>query len=521
MVYRLWSHFFTCLCSVVLFRLLCPFSLESALSLLPKEEKPITTNSFITEKIEIQGEIPTNVQGVSPDLSENLPTVHSAEVENNHNYTYVAQLLWIFGIIVMLLVTSVSLLRLKKKLRLSKEVDKGVFFADDIRSPFVFGVISPKIHLPSTINEEEIPLILAHERLHLKRFDHVTRLLSFVALTLHWFNPLAWISYYLSEKDMETSCDEGVLREKSLGERGDYATALLKFTGRRTRLTPLAFSENDTKGRVKNIIQMKKTKLWVSGLTGILMAVLIVGFATNKATLKYDTAFASFTVDSFLKYVFLDEISEELIKAQEEMLLPHYAIWGESCSVFMTYELLPDSEKTEYSMDNFIALQVSDEVNSLSRELFSLYYPEIRYTMGESVMGETEGYSSNEGDRTGWEEEKGFQKSTVTYGTVSLEISPIDIMGDLTREDLGLIWAELREIHSNKVILTNAYLEQILSTLIDNFTEVHYKSPVELTVNMGLYNLGYHAKYVMLDTVEGDDSFTELLYTLCDFHDKY
>lgn len=268
-------------------------------------------------------------------------------------------------------------------------------------------------------------------------------------------------------------------------------------------------------------MEKKKTKLWVGGLTGIMMVVLIVGFATNKATLKYDTEFASFTVDSFLKYVFLDEISDELIKAQEEMLLPHYAIWGKSCSVFMTYELLPDSEKTEYSMDNYIALQVSDEVKTLSSELFSLYYPEIRYTMGESIMGETEDYSSNEGDSTGWEEEKGVPKSTVTYGTVLLEISPIDIMGDLTRDDLDLIWAERTEIHSDKVILTNAYLEQVLSTLIADFTEVQYKSPVEVSVNMGLYNLGYHREYVMLDTVEGEDWFTELLYTLCDFHDKY
>ncbi|MFI3254210.1 MAG: M56 family metallopeptidase [Eubacteriales bacterium] len=280
--YSLWS--------VVLFRLLCPFSLESALSLLP-EEADIqhfgTRSTLIAQNPEISTGIPTIDQSINPDFNEILPTAPPPETGNSVNplqiWTFVAQMLWGFGIVLMLLVASVSLLRLKKKLRVSKEVEKGVFFADDIRSPFVFGVISPKIYLPSTINEEEIPLILAHERFHLKRFDHVTRLLSFIALTLHWFNPLVWISYYLSEKDMETSCDEGVLREKSLGERGDYATALLKFTDRRSSLTPLAFSENDTKGRVKNIMKMKKTKLWVSGLACVLVVGLVVGFSTNSS----------------------------------------------------------------------------------------------------------------------------------------------------------------------------------------------------------------------------------------------
>ncbi|MFI3255546.1 MAG: M56 family metallopeptidase [Eubacteriales bacterium] len=272
--YSLWS--------VVLFRLLCPFSLESALSLLPEEAEPITRSTLIAQNPEISTGIPIIDQSINPIL----PTAPPSEIGNSVNplqiWTFVAQMLWGFGAVLMLLVASVSLLRLKKKLRVSKEIDKGVFLADDITSPFVFGVISPKIYLPSTINEEEIPLILAHERFHLKRFDHVTRLLSFVALTLHWFNPLVWISYYLSEKDMETSCDEGVLREKSLGERGDYATALLKFTGRRTSLTPLAFSENDTKGRVKNIMKMKKYKMYSLVLPTILVFGLIFGFSTNQ-----------------------------------------------------------------------------------------------------------------------------------------------------------------------------------------------------------------------------------------------
>ncbi|MFI3255078.1 MAG: M56 family metallopeptidase [Eubacteriales bacterium] len=505
--YSLWS--------VVLFRLLCPFSLESAISLLPEEAEPITRSTLIAQNPEISTGIPIIDQSINPILPPAPPPETGNSVNPLQIWTFVAQMLWGFGIVLMLLVASVSLLLLKKKLRVSKELEKGVFLADDITSPFVFGVISPKIYLPSSINEEEIPLILAHERFHLKRFDHITRLLSFVALTLHWFNPLVWISYYLSEKDMETSCDEGVLREKSLGERGDYATALLKFTGRRTSLTPLAFSENDTKGRVKNIMKMKKTKLWVSGLACMLVVGLVVGFATNRENAQYDTEFASFTIDSFLKSVYLKENSPELKKAQEEGLLPYYAYYPEHGSMYMTYELLPNKSKGTVTAENFKDLQISETVNELSTELFTLYYPHILYSVKNSVVGDTKKIEPVN------YEYQGEQGGTVTVGTVDLEISPIDLFQGMSRDELDAIFANLSTTYEDEVELRNAYLTEVLTMLLKNFSKVEYKNPVSYEANIGFYKIEKHLEYAMIDGKDGEYHFTKLLYTLFDFQGKY
>jgi hypothetical protein len=183
----------------------------------------------------------------------------------------------------LLIYSTVSLIRLKRKLVGAILLRDNIYLADHIDSPFVMGQIRPKIYLPSSLAEKERDYILLHEEHHIRRGDHVVKLLSFIALCLHCFNPLVWIAFILSGKDMEMSCDEAVLRKLGGDIRADYSASLISLaTGRRIIAgTPLAFGEGNTEGRIKNIAKWKKPAVWVIVVAVIVCVVLAVCLITN------------------------------------------------------------------------------------------------------------------------------------------------------------------------------------------------------------------------------------------------
>lgn len=289
--YALWA--------VVLFRLLCPFSIESPVGVIPEEIADVPQEQAIVD----YEYVPTDVALMSGFLSlgdavggsiDGVDFDYESETAGPHGDGYgrvfpVEALLltlgslWPVGIAVLVIYSVIAYFRLRRKLVGAIPLEGNIRLADHITSPFVMGLFRPKIYLPSNLSETEREYIILHEQYHIRRLDHIVKILAFIALCIHWFNPLVWLAFYLSGKDMEMSCDEAVV--KKLGEdiRANYSASLLKLSTGRTVIaaTPLAFGEGDTKGRIQNLAKWKKPAVYITVVAVILCAVVIALCATN------------------------------------------------------------------------------------------------------------------------------------------------------------------------------------------------------------------------------------------------
>ncbi len=198
---------------------------------------------------------------------------------------------WLGGALVMLSYTLVSYLLLRRRVRVSVMLRKGVYLCDDVRSPFICGVIRPKIYLPSDICAEEIECVLAHERAHLTRGDHVSKLIGFLLLSLHWFNPFVWVGYGLFGRDIEIACDEKVIEKLNKAEKRVYSLTLLRFGTRQQKLavSPLAFGEIGIKERVNMVLSYKKPTVWIILSAVLVCVVSAVILLTNPKANAQDT----------------------------------------------------------------------------------------------------------------------------------------------------------------------------------------------------------------------------------------
>jgi|GEM_PF-4589733 len=286
--YALWG--------VVLLRLLCPFSLEAPVSAVPRMESVSESYTLADDPISVVGAAEAATQAVGDALNGGLGVQHirTTEKEENGGDVYVTSLwwevwvlfgqyVWLFGIAVMLIYSAVSYIRLRRRLVGAVPLRDNIYLADRIASPFVMGIILPKIYLPSALSEREQEYIILHEQRHIRRLDHVVKVLAFAALCLHWFNPLVWLAFILAGKDMEMSCDESVIKTLGSEIRADYSASLLSLaTGRRLIAgTPLAFGEGDTRGRIKNLAKWKKPVIWVVIIVAIICAALAVCLLTD------------------------------------------------------------------------------------------------------------------------------------------------------------------------------------------------------------------------------------------------
>ena len=278
---------------VVLIRLVCPVSIESGLSLFGLLGTPtvdMTEHSSAVEYIPSNivhteyPEVVLPVPGVGEAITEALPQgEEQLRADPLEGPIFIATYVWWGGILVMAVYGIVTYLRLRRRLITASPLQDNIYLADDIESPFVMGLIRPKIYLPSAIEEREQSYIILHEQHHIRRLDHIVKALAFVALCIHWFNPLVWVAFILSGKDMEMSCDEAVVRKLGTVIRADYTASLLSLaTGKRIIAgMPLAFGEGNTKGRIKNLANWKKPAFWVVMVAVTACVVLAVGLLTN------------------------------------------------------------------------------------------------------------------------------------------------------------------------------------------------------------------------------------------------
>ena len=290
--YALWA--------AVLFRLLCPVTVESPVGIIPSG-MPV----LLEQRLEVADRLSVADRPGAPDTSgasnisrdpdtlavaEEAPDTggitNSQEGRAAQSVTSLAGLLaiatavWLCGAAGLLLYSLISLFQLQRRLLGATPLagERQVWLADHLSSPFVLGLFRPRIFLPSDLPKEERGYILLHERTHIRRLDPCFRALAWLAAVIHWFNPLVWLAFYLAGKDMEISCDEAVLRNIDRDIRADYSSTLLRLsTGKRLPIGPLAFGDSRLQSRIKHVLHYKKPALWVINLA--LITVLAAGTA--------------------------------------------------------------------------------------------------------------------------------------------------------------------------------------------------------------------------------------------------
>lgn len=272
--YALWA--------LPLLRLLVPFTLEIPTSPLPLTADPIPLDIGLMETPQVHTGISSFNSAVNGLLPAGTPQTSANPLQI---FIAIATVLYLAGLCAMLLHGLVALVRLRRRLAGAVCLESGVYEAAGIPTPFVLGLLRPCIYLPVGLTGAERAHVLAHERAHIRRLDHVTRLLAHLALCLHWWNPLVWLAFRLSARDMELSCDERVLATSGADIRAGYANTLLNLSATRARLpgTPLAFGESDAKTRITNVLRYRRPALWLSAVASLVCLLAAACALTSRA----------------------------------------------------------------------------------------------------------------------------------------------------------------------------------------------------------------------------------------------
>jgi len=279
-----------CLWALVGLRLVCPFLAESVLSLIPSAEI-VSPDILLAEQPKIHTGVTMLNSTVNPLLSEHLAPDYSvsgapmpeAGANPMQIIAFVASVVWILGMAVMFAYSLGAYLWLRRKVRVSLCYRDNIYVCDSIATPFVFGVVKPRIYIPSGMEEGQIESVISHETAHLSRKDHWWKTIAFSLLSVYWFHPLLWISYLLLSRDIERACDERVVRELEPEARKRYAEALVACSLQKRRMLacPLAFGEVGVKNRVKSVLNYKKAAVWIVAVTVVAGVAVAVCFLTN------------------------------------------------------------------------------------------------------------------------------------------------------------------------------------------------------------------------------------------------
>lgn len=267
---------------IVAVRLICPFSFESALSLIPSAEtfpeKIISGPSF-----DVQTGITPIDNRINDYLGDRYFEGVTVPANNGNNIMTILTIVWTIGILILVAYTVISYWRLHREIDTAVRYKDNIFQSENVSSPFVLGIIKPRIYLPFSMNGQNMEHVVAHEQAHIRRKDHWWKPLGFLLLTIHWFNPLMWLAYVLLCRDIELACDEKVIKELSNEQRADYTQALVTCSVNRRMIAacPLAFGEVGVKERVKSVMNYKKPTFWIVVLAVIFCLGVAVCFLSN------------------------------------------------------------------------------------------------------------------------------------------------------------------------------------------------------------------------------------------------
>ena len=280
-----WIH--VLLWGIVAVRLLCPFSIESALSLIPSAET-ISPEIMMSPEPTIHTGVPAINSVINPIITETFAPEPVASANPLQIWIPVLAMIWGIGVALLLAYTAISYWRLRRRVRMAVLFRDNIFQSEAVSSPFVLGIIKPKIYLPFQIDGQNLEHVVSHEQAHIRRRDHWWKPLGFLLLTIHWFNPMMWLAYVLLCRDIELACDEKVVRELGMEQRADYSQALLACSVNRRMIAacPLAFGEVGVKERVKSVLNYKKPAFWIVVSSMIACLVVAACFLTNPKSIS-------------------------------------------------------------------------------------------------------------------------------------------------------------------------------------------------------------------------------------------
>lgn len=263
-------------------RLVLPFSLESILSLIPSAE-PIPPEIVTTATPTVQTGLSFVNHTVNPILIQSMAPAPTDTVTPMQIFMGVAWKVWLMGMVAMVIYSVVSFLLLKRKLREGVTEGGNIWLCDRVSSPFLLGLIRPRIYLPSDLADADKDYVLAHERAHIRRKDHWWKPLGFLLLTVYWFNPLMWVAYIFLCRDIEFACDEKVIKELGDDHKASYSQSLIRCSVPKKMISacPVAFGEDGVKGRIKSVLNYKKPAFWIILIAISLCIVVAVCFLTN------------------------------------------------------------------------------------------------------------------------------------------------------------------------------------------------------------------------------------------------
>lgn len=267
---------------IAAFRLICPFSLESGLSLIPSAET-ISSEIMLDRSPEINTGIPIINNTINPMVSGSFTPAPEASANPLQIWIPILSVVWIAGMVILFTYTVISYLRVCGKVRTAVLLRDNVYQCETVVSPFVLGVVNPKIYLPFHMGKQDEEYVIAHEKAHIRRRDHLWKPVGFLLLILHWFNPLMWFGYVLFCRDIELACDEKVVKELNADGRAGYSEALLSCSVNRRMIAacPLAFGEVGVKERVKRVLRYKKPTFWITIAAIIVLVITSVCLLTS------------------------------------------------------------------------------------------------------------------------------------------------------------------------------------------------------------------------------------------------
>lgn len=276
---------------IVAVRMVFPFSIESVLSLIPSAET-ISPTIMMEQSPSVQTGVPALNHVINPVISGSFTPALGASANPLQIWIPVLAGIWLFGIAALFLYSAVSYCRLRRKVCEAVILRDNIYQSENVCSPFVLGIIRPKIYLPYHMDSREVGHVIAHEQTHIRRKDHWWKPLGFLLLTIHWFNPLMWLSYVLLCRDIELACDEKVIGKMGNAQRADYTQALVACSVDRRLIAacPLAFGEIGVKERVKSVMNYKKPAFWIVLASVIVCAVIAVCFLTNPIGFQFDVS---------------------------------------------------------------------------------------------------------------------------------------------------------------------------------------------------------------------------------------
>lgn len=303
---------------IVAVRLAFPFSIESAFSLIPSAET-ISPSIMMDTVPSVQTGVPAINNVINPVIGSSLAPAPGASANPLQIWIPILSMIWVAGVAILFVYTAVSYWRLRRKVSEAVILRDNIFQSENVASPFVLGIIKPRIYLPFNMNGQDLEHVVAHEQAHIRRKDHWWKPLGFLLLTIHWFNPLMWLAYVLLCRDIELACDEKVIKELDNEQRADYAQALVVCSVNRRMIAacPLAFGEIGVKDCVKSVMNYKKPEFWIIFLAVIACVIVAVCFLTNPA----GTALTKWTIDEVDMSAALSDVRSMTVRYNSESVL--------------------------------------------------------------------------------------------------------------------------------------------------------------------------------------------------------